>query len=233
MIVSIHQPNYFPWLGYFHKILAASTFIFLDDVQFSKNGYTNRVQILAGGGPKWMTIPVTYKFGDPIGAVQSAAPGWVRSHLNQLHNAYRDAVAFAETWNWIQDVLDGASEAADLASLNQGLVEAVARYLGLDCNFSTSSDFETDGRTGDDRLIALVQGINPSGIYLSGAGGANYQAESKFQAAGIELRYGNFHHPRYDQGQNEFTSGLSILDPLFHLGREKTAALLIEGPASE
>jgi len=233
LIISIHQPNYFPWLGYFRKILTANTFIFLDDVQFSKNSYTNRVQILTGGKPKWMTIPVTYKFGDPINPVQAAAPGWVLNHLDRLHNAYRDAVAFTETWDWIQGVLEGASDAADLASLNQGLVEAVARYLGLECNFATSSDFDTGGRTGDDRLIALVQGVDTKGIYLSGAGGANYQLERNFEATGIVLRYGKFHHPRYEQGQSEFTSGLSILDALFHMGREKTAALLVEGPARE
>ena len=43
-IVAIHQPNYLPWLGYFHKIAAADIFVFLDDVPFSKGSYINRVK---------------------------------------------------------------------------------------------------------------------------------------------------------------------------------------------
>ncbi|MEC8198310.1 MAG: WbqC family protein, partial [Pseudomonadota bacterium] len=53
MIVAIHQPNYFPWLGYFRKMIEADVFIFLDDVQFSKGSYTNRVGIRSGSGRRW------------------------------------------------------------------------------------------------------------------------------------------------------------------------------------
>ena len=37
--VAIHQPNYLPWLGYFAKIKKCDIFVFLDDVQFSKNSW--------------------------------------------------------------------------------------------------------------------------------------------------------------------------------------------------
>jgi len=225
MIVAMHQPNYFPWLGYFHKILLADMFLFLDDVQFSKNSYTNRVQIRGGEKSKWMTIPVSYNFSDPINAVVAARPGWMRSHLDQLRNAYGKAGAFSETWGWVQGVFEDLKETSDLASLNRGIVEAVASHLDLDCKFGAASDHNIEG-SGDDRLVALMLATDPRGTYLSGTGGAKYQDASKFEAAGIALRYGDFHHPQYAQAQTEFTPGLSVLDALFHLGRENTAALL-------
>ena len=36
MIVSIHQPNYLPWLGYFDKIKRSDLFVIFDDVQFPR-----------------------------------------------------------------------------------------------------------------------------------------------------------------------------------------------------
>ena len=58
MKVAIHQPNYFPWIGYFYKMSLADVFVVLDDSQYSKNGYQNRVKIKTPTGSVWMTQPV-------------------------------------------------------------------------------------------------------------------------------------------------------------------------------
>ena len=65
MTVSIHQPNFIPWIGYFYKILKSDVFVILDNVQFTKNGLTNRNQIKTPEGPGWLTLPVVQsgKFG--------------------------------------------------------------------------------------------------------------------------------------------------------------------------
>lgn len=62
--VAIHQPNFFPWLGYFDKIARADIFLFLDDVQFPKTGgvWSNRVKLLIGGEARWVTAAVARNF---------------------------------------------------------------------------------------------------------------------------------------------------------------------------
>ena len=46
-VVAIHQPNFFPWLGFFDKILCSDVFIVLDHVQFPKSegNWSNRVRM--------------------------------------------------------------------------------------------------------------------------------------------------------------------------------------------
>ncbi|MCW3077781.1 MAG: hypothetical protein JWO32_2390, partial [Bacteroidetes bacterium] len=68
MTISIHQPNFIPWIGYFFKIFKSDAFVILDNVQFTKNGYTNRNQIKTPQGPLWLTLPVIQsgKFGQNI-----------------------------------------------------------------------------------------------------------------------------------------------------------------------
>ena len=40
------QPHFFPWPGYFNLISKVEKFVFLDDVQYSKNSWQSRNQIL-------------------------------------------------------------------------------------------------------------------------------------------------------------------------------------------
>ncbi len=63
-VIAIHQPNFFPWLGYFDKIARCETFILLDHVQIQKTGgtWSNRVKLLWAGKARWGTAPVKHMF---------------------------------------------------------------------------------------------------------------------------------------------------------------------------
>lgn len=225
MIVAIHQPNYAPWLGYFAKMARADVFVLLDDAQYSKNSYINRVQIDAGGKPRWLTVPVSYRFGDPINRVRVANENWPRGHCDTLKTLYCDAPAFDAVWPWLAERY-AALPAGDLAAGNAALIAALAERLGIKPALKRASELAAGEAKGDDRLIALVQACGKGATYLSGRGGDKYQDPVKFAAAGIALVYSDFAHPTYDQGHAGFVSGLSILDALFRLGWERTAGLV-------
>jgi hypothetical protein len=231
VIVAIHQPNYLPWLGYFYKIARADVFVFLDDAQYSKNSYTNRVQVSEPGGAKWLTVPVSYNFGDLISDVRPAVPDWPSRHMDTIRNYYRSAPCYRAVWPRIIEFYDGVRD-ADLASINRFLIERISSELGLDCRFTASSEMPTGELTSDNRLVALVASVDPAGTYLSGKGGVSYQDPDKFEAAGLGFRYTEFQHPRYFQGDETFIEGLSILDAVFHLGWKGAADLIIHGTAA-
>ena len=225
--VAIHQPNYLPWLGYFAKIARADVFVFLDDVQFSKNSYTNRVQILGAAGPRWLTIPVANRLGMAINIVMPARDDWARAHLDVLKQVYGDAPAFSAIWDDLRTFLNSAPS-GDLASINQFLIKSISERLGFRCRFETSSSIDTGCAAADDRLVRLVTALAPRGTYLSGRGGAKYQDPEKFASAGLEFQYLNFRHPVYEQSESTFVPGLSIVDVLFRMGWGRTAEILAE-----
>jgi len=61
MIVSIMQPTYLPWIGYFDLISKSDIFVFLDDVQFSRRSWQQRNRILLDGKETMLTIPIQNK----------------------------------------------------------------------------------------------------------------------------------------------------------------------------
>ncbi|MDE1819161.1 MAG: WbqC family protein, partial [Thaumarchaeota archaeon] len=89
MIVSIHQPNYIPWLGYFEKILRSDIFVFLDDVQYEKNYLINRNKIRTNDGSMWMTIPVNAKHDSIVNNVRiDNSQSWADKHKKSIQINY-------------------------------------------------------------------------------------------------------------------------------------------------
>lgn len=60
-VITIHQPEHMPWLGFFNKMLKSEIFVILDNVQFEKNNYQNRNRILGNNGAQWLNVPTETK----------------------------------------------------------------------------------------------------------------------------------------------------------------------------
>ena len=222
LAVSIHQPNYAPWCGYFAKIRTADVFVFLDDVQMSKGSYTSRCQIRNGAEVQWLSVPVRFHLGDLINQVQCGSAVWPRKHLQTLQMVYGRCPYFADIMDLITPAYESAG--ASLSSFNMQLVRRLADYLGLERRFEVAGRLAVE-QTSDDRLVSIVKSLGGT-RYISGKGGVNYQDPEKFRQAGIELDVRSYHPVPYPQIHGEFIGGLSILDALFHVGREATELLV-------
>ena len=93
-IVAIHQPNFFPWLGFFNKIVKSDYFVLLDDVQMPKKGgtWTNRVPLIISGKKNWLTIPIdrSYSGTMPINKVKIKNElNWRDKMLKTLYISYK------------------------------------------------------------------------------------------------------------------------------------------------
>ena len=232
LTVAIHQPNYFPYLGYFHKIASCDVFIFLDDVQYVRRGYNNRNRIKAAQGVTWLSVPVEVK-GKYHARINEIVPlwdrPWTQRHLRTLQHAYGSAPYFSDVMERIVlRVLERAERVRlNLAELNIALVQEVCSYLGIERPMRRSSEYGVE-TSSTRRLIELVQ-LAGGDRYLSGPSGKDYMQPELFSEAGLDLAFADFVHPAYPQRGAEFEPNLSILDLLFNCGPEALSCLEV-GP---
>lgn len=228
-IVAIHQPNFFPWLGYFDKITRCDLFIFMDNVQFPKTGggtWVNRVKLCINKEPKWVTVPVRRSSGIHTichTEIDNTAP-WRDKLLNTLRLHYGRTSHYRQLEPLIAELVGYRTNL--LADYNIHAITRLCSELGFDTKkLMRGSALQADG-SATDLLIEMTKSVGGT-AYMCGGGAGGYQEDEKFRLDDLELVYQNFKHPQYPQHPSaDFTVGLSILDALCHCGIQGTRELL-------
>jgi hypothetical protein len=215
MLVTIHQPNYLPWSGFFHKWMLADAFVILDTVQYHKNEWQNRNRIKTANGPQWITVPVGYRFPQRIDEVTISGDAWVRKQARAIEQAYAKAPYLDDYWPELRAIL--SRDWQHIARLNSRLIRAVGEMLGCTAPLHIASEMATCEEDPTERLIQLTRELGGD-AYLSGREGRNYLQQEAFSAAGLELWFQEAEAPVYPQLHGEFVSHLSVIDLLFNVG---------------
>jgi hypothetical protein len=219
-VVAVHQPNYVPWPGYFHKLARADVFVYLDSVQYPRGrSFAARNRIKTPNGVRYLTVPVSIPSGREGKVtyleVELADEGWRETHLRTVEQCYRKAPSFGDVFPLYQQQLELA---ASFVELTTGLVDAFASYLGIETQRVRLS--ELDGVSGAKaELVLEVCLAVGADVYLSGSGGGrDYNDEELLASRGIELRYDEYVYPEHPQLWGPFEPNLSILDMLLNCG---------------
>lgn len=230
MRVAIHQPHYLPWLGYFAKWADADLFVFLDTVQYEKNGWQNRNRIKTPHGPRWLTVPVRARLGTAIRDVTiDSGQRWRARHWRAIDNAYAGAPSWPRYRAALQDFY--GREWDRLAPLAVESARWLARALGLSVPARLASEIAVDSAgpppDATARLVAICRAVGAD-TYLAGRDGARYLDARQFACAGIAVATQRYDHPEYGQRHGEFAPFLSALDLLLMHGDE-ALRILVEG----
>ena len=232
--VAVHQPNFLPWLGFFHKWCTADTLIVLDQVQLVRRTYLTRVDILERGEKGTIHIPVTHT-GDQALTTDKARIDTSQWKPGKLMTRLQHAYGRAPFWSKLSEELSEHLHAphTHLLHLNLALLKWVGiELLGLEEN-SLVLQSTCKGTGQKSQLMAtLTQSVGGT-RYLSGGheptgnqgqvvGAAAYNDPRIFEEMSLELTYQNFTPRPYPQSGSSFIPGLSVLDALFWMGVEHT-----------
>jgi WbqC-like protein family len=225
MTISIHQPNYLPWIGYFYKIWASDIFILHDNVEYTKHSFTKRVFIRkypATSEKDYIIVPL--KRHSDFALISDLKicheQNWQQKQINKIYYVYHKAPFFNDYFPVLEQSILVSRDLTYLADFNKNLILDILGFLNIDRKIVLSSELPVRGFQADEYNAQLVAYFGGD-LYISGTGAKKYQFNMTYANRGISLIYnelGRYLKKYPPQYPIQFDAGLSILDALFYIG---------------
>lgn len=226
MVLSGHQPNYWPYPGLIGKIMRSDKFIYVTKVQFEKKSWQKRNRIRTKEGWAYIQVPTMTKgrFDQNICEVEiNNDTDWREKTLRSISLVYGKAPYYQEYKDFLEDLYHRKWQF--LAELDIYIMNFIIQELEIDTKIYYDKDFEFQGAK-TAMLVDMCRQLDCD-TYLSNLGSAAYVQISAFTDVGFNHRYVDYKGESYQQQYAGFEPGLSILDMLMNCGGKKTRAILM------
>lgn len=218
-MIAIHQPEFMPWLGFFHKMGSVEQYVVFDHVQFKKRYFENRNRIKQGDEAVWVSLPVISKgrYLQPINEVETdnSSP-WQRKLWEKIRHAYGKTTYFPEYAAEIEEIVTGRVYTR-LIDFNLAFIGWFRKTLGIRTPMVFSSTLGVDGFKASELILEICLRIGAD-RYLCGPSGKDYLKTEDFCRSSVGIEWQNFEHPLYAQKGKEFLPYLSTIDLVCNCG---------------
>ena len=226
----IMQPTYLPWVGYFDLIQRSDVFVFLNDVQFSKQSWQVKNKINSQGKELILTVPVKKsKLATNIDQIiiDQSKP-WKKKHLKTIYYSYIKSEYFKEIYPIIEQIL--LKENDSLVALNMEIIKTISNKLFGHKEFVDSRSLDVSSGDKLDRIVQICKKVNAT-QYLSPAGSMDYLESMNYKERFLKASLGfvkqkynpmSYHQPT----SSAFLPYLSIIDLLFNKGFNKSIEVI-------
>tara|TARA_Y100001963_G_C6791507_1_gene455706 strand:+ start:3509 stop:4081 length:573 start_codon:yes stop_codon:yes gene_type:complete len=167
MKVAIHQPEHFPYMGFFEKMKSSDLFIILDDVQYKKNNFQNRNKFLNKNGvEEFFSVQVekeaTKKLINEVNIVEGP---WRKKTIKKIQQNFNLDTSNIYSHNKLIDI-------------NMESIMWAREKLNIDKPMILSSDLSIKTKS-TQRLVDICNEVGAT-EYISGLGGKDYLDDSLF-----------------------------------------------------
>lgn len=225
------QPYFFPYIGYFQLINAASLFIVYDDGKMITHGYMHRNAILSPDYSSRQPISINISSGayfKQINEVELADNTRnIRKMLKTMRHIYSKAPYYKEVMPMLEECM--LYKEKNLCRYLVYSLRRVCQYIGINTPFVFSSEVSKEGcGNAEDRIIRLCDHYDMHDL-LNPIGGKELYDKIHWADRGVNLSF--IHRSdkiRYRQMKEEFVKDLSIIDVLMFCSKDEIKKILEE-----
>lgn len=222
MIVSIHQPEFFPWVSFFDKVDYSDTFVLLDSVQFEKNYFQNRCKVRDSKGSfQIITLPVLHgehELNIAKKEIVTSNERLLNKMLKTIQSMYAKTPFYKLYYSKIEEIIRSFKYLGDL---NSEIIYFICGVMGIKTKLVRSTVLSLDENLKSTELLLEICKKEKATSYLSGKMGINYLDDKLFVEKGVKVIYHDYNFSPYPQLlEKEFIPCLSSLDLLFNCGND-------------
>ena len=207
--------------------MSADIFVYLDTVQFSKNGLQNRNQIKTASGAHWITVPVKHRFGQSIFETEIADRKTLTKHWKTIQANYSHSVGFRRWKDELVKIFE--SDHRSLAELTIATTEWMLGKLVVPTRRVRASELPKTEANASKLIAGICRHLGATN-YLTGTGALAYMDLSDFSQIECEVFVQQWNSFNYQQLNDTFVADLSTLDLLLNCPDQ--ASELIENAGS-
>ena len=214
MTIGIHQPYFFPYLGYFQLINAVDQFIIYDDVNFIKQGYINRNAILLEGQAQKINLLVkdissNKKINEHFIVTDRK---WKKKLIKNIQQNYSKAPFYKERIQFIESLI--LIEEDHLANYLTTQIKNICAYIGINTIVKQSSKTYPNTTLLREQRIVAICNQEKASKYINAIGGEELYNKNEFKQLGLNLYFLKTSKHHCQQHNNTFVPDLSIIDVL-------------------
>lgn len=219
MVLSMHQPNFIPWIGLFEKIQNSDIFIILDSVQYPRGkSVANRNLIKCSHGKTELVVPISKPKGNKgkitYQEVNFAEKNWHVKILKTIKNCYSKTPCFDKYYTYLNELF----LYENFCEMNVEFIRFVMNELNISTKVVRLSSVDEINGEKNELIIDLCKKLNAT-TYLSGQGAKKYIDQELFVSNNINLIYQDYKLTPYEQLYGDFIPNLSVIDLLFNCSK--------------
>lgn len=217
MKITVHQPEFCSYLGFYDKIAKADAFVIADSFQVKKNYFDNKNKIRTSQGWQWITIPIENSNHKSFNEVKIMHEhNWKIKMLNSIRQNYSKSLYFDKYYFRIEEIITQKYDT--LFGYNLDFIYQIMIWLNIKTPIlAFTSELDLHSQDGSDKCLEICQKVKADS-YLSGTSGKDYLNLDKFNQAGIQVEFHHFESFEYKQVYKPFIPGMSVLDYLMNCG---------------
>lgn len=225
MTIAGNQPYLFPYIGFWQEINMCDKFIIADNMQYMKQSYITRNNILLQHS-SFQFILQTYQKKRDAYINNILVGNNALKILKSVRHAYSKAPYFTEIYPILERIL--LNEEKNLAKFIGKSIIEISSYLDIDTDILYLSDIQKSSPlNAQDRVIDICKRLKANKL-IDTMGGQNLYNKEVFLKEGVQLSFLKPNEIRYKQFNDSFIPNLSIIDVLMFNGKMGTMKLLEE-----
>ncbi|WP_256759899.1 WbqC family protein [Cohnella sp. WQ 127256] len=225
----IYQPNVFPPLHYFNRIMNSDVWVMLDDVQLNKKVGQTRFSLKVNGQEHKIAIPILG--GNRVKINEAVIPyhHWIDKLHKTLDYAYGNCPFFETARSSAIDYVEHHQRLnTNFKLFCEHFTIDMLRKLGWQGEVVSSKGLAEDLKASE-RMAEIAYQLEGTHYVCGNEGFQQYVDLTHFQNRKLAIIVQLWKCPEYPQSKGSFLHNLSILDLIANVGLDRAREILVSG----